>query len=805
MKDVSSTVMQARRERPRWLLLPALTIFCAALPSFAQRNPQSNPQSKIGPAALVNPLIGTANSGNTFPGAVLPFGMVAFSPEEFLPGSGHDIPPGGYAYNATAVRGFSLTHLSGAGCPGSGDFLFMPLTTDVKESPALDDRDPAYLSELGHDSEHAAPGYYSVQLGNGVLVELSATRRTGAARFSYPAGQPATLLIRSADNETLSTDSHVAIDPRRHTVSGWLRSGGFCRGGPPSSYDAYYKIFFVAHFDQPFEAYGTWKDATVLPSGTSADGGTAVEDGDSTHKGAPGRGSGAYVSFANTAGAVVEVRVGISYVSEANAEANLRSESPEGLAFRSIRARAFTAWNAALGSIQVKGGTREQQTIFYTALYHALLHMNLASDVNGEYRGMNEKMHRVAKPQTAQYANFSGWDVYRSQVQLVALLFPKIASDMAQSLLNQADQWGCWLRWTHESGAANVMNGDPSAPAIAEVAAFAGDGFAVKQAYESLLGTATTPHEGHRCSRPHLEQWLTLHYLTAANQRHDTSVADTLEFSTADFALSQLAARLGRTAEEKELLARAQYWKYLFNPKATPQEGFLQARNPDGSWKNFDPASTDGFVEGTGAQYLWMVPFNVHGLFTLMGGNEQAIRRLDSFFHDPQGNWALVSGKLHPGFDNEPSLETPWLYDFAGAPYKTQQTVRTILDTLWHDAHGGIPGNDDLGEMSSWYVWAALGMYPEIPGRAELLLASPLFAEAEIHRPLGTIRINARPQTASAFFIESLRVNGRAWTRPWLPAAFIRQGGTLVFNLSGRADPTWGTSAAQTPPSFDIR
>jgi predicted alpha-1,2-mannosidase len=796
--------MHAPRQHFRWLLVQSLPICFSALLSFAQTNLQPNPQSQFEPAALVNPLIGTANSGNTFPGAVLPFGMVAFSPEELLPAPGRGIPPGGYAYDATQVRGFSLTHLSGAGCSGSGDFLFMPVATEVTKSPALDMRDPAYLSDLRHGNEHAAAGYYGVQLGNNVTVELSATERTGAARFAYPAGQPATLLIRSSDNESISTDSQVAIDPDRRTVSGWLQSGGFCRGGPPSSYDAYYKIFFVAHFDKPFAAFGTWQDATVEPQSNSASGGTAVEGGDTPDEGAPGRGSGAYVSFANATGNAVEVRVGISYVSAANAEANLRAESPEGLSFGSIRARAFAAWNAALGAIRVKGGTREQQTVFYTALYHSLLHMNLASDVNGEYRGMDEKTHRVEKPQTAEYANFSGWDVYRSQVQLVALLFPKIASDMAQSLLNQADQWGCWSRWTHETGAANVMNGDPSTAAIAEIAAFAGDGFAVKSAYESLLDAATTPHEGHRCSRPHLEQWLTLHYLTASNPRHDTSAADTLEFSTADFALSQLAARLGRTAEERELLGRAQYWKNLFNPNATPQEGFLQARNPDGSWKKFDPASTDGFVEGTGAQYLWMVPFNARGLFALLGGNGQAIRRLDSFFHDAQGNWALLEGKLHPGFDNEPCLETPWLYDFAGAPYKTQQSVHTILDTLWHDAPGGIPGNDDLGEMSSWYVWAALGMYPEIPGRAELVLGSPLFAEAEIHRPSGTIRIVANSREASAFFIESVRVNGQRWTHPWLPAAFIRRGGTLLFTLGSQPNGEWGATRADAPPSFGI-
>jgi len=782
----------------RWLrrIQPlAWVIGCAAVAGLAQTH--------AGPAALVNPLIGTANSGNTFPGAVLPFGMVAFSPEEFLPGAERRIPAGGYAYDANEVRGFSLTHLSGAGCAGSGDFLFMPITAGVRESPALDIRDPEYVSGVRHEDEHAAAGYYSVRLKNGVLAELSATRRTGAARFTYPAGAAATLLIRSADNETLSTDSHVAIDPARRTVSGWLQSGGFCRGGPVSSYDAYYKIFFVAHFDQAFAAYGTWRDGRVQAGSESASGGTASEGSDPPREGIPGRGSGAYVSFAGSAGTVVQVRVGISYVSAANAGANLRAESHESLAFNSIRARADAAWNAALGGIEVKGGTRAQQTVFYTALYHALLHMNLANDVNGQYRGMDQKTHRIVKPQTAQYANFSGWDVYRSQVQLVALLYPKIASDMAQSLLNQAEQWGCWSRWTHETGPADVMNGDPSAAAIASIAAFGADSFDVEHAYRSLLDAATVAQEGHRCSRPHLQQWAAEHYLTGTAGRHDTSAADTLEFSTADFALSQLAARLGDTAKEQMLLARAQYWKNLFNPASTPQAGYLQARNPDGSWKRFDPAGTDGFVEGTGAQYLWMVPFNAHALFALLGGDGQASERLDAFFHDGRGHWAFTAGGLHPGLDNEPCLNSPWLYDFAGAPYKTQQTVRAILDTLWRDTPGGIPGNDDLGEMSSWYVWAALGMYPEIPGRAELVLASPLFPLAMMHRPMGTIRIEARAQNGSSVFIQTLFVNGKAWQRAWLPASFATRGGRMRFALGSEPNRAWGAAAAGAPPSFD--
>lgn len=772
--------------RAAWVCLCVfgLTLACAAEPARL-------------PASWVNPLIGTANSGNTFPGAVLPFGMVAFSPEELRGDSGRGIPAGGYDYAANIVRGFSLTHLSGAGCAASGDFLFMPIAAEVRESPALDPRNPEYLSLFQHAGEDAAAGFYSVQLNNGVLVELTATPRTGAARFKFAPNQPATLLIRSSDNEAISTASQVSIDAPHQTVSGWLRSGGFCRGGAPSSYDAYYTVFFVAHFNQPFAGYGTWQDAAVRPGSPAAQGGTA-QIGDSSIP--PGKGSGAYLSFAP--GAAVEMRVGISYVSAANAAANLRAEAPPAVSFAALRSRATAAWNAALGRIAIQGGTAEQKTVFYTALYHALLYMNLASDVNGEYRGMDQQIHRVAKPQQAEYANFSGWDVYRSQIQLVTLLFPNAASDMAQSLLNQAEQWGCWSRWTHNTGAANVMNGDPSAPVIAEIAAFGGDRFHVEAAYRSLLSAATVPHPEHRCSRPHLEQWLARHYLTQSNPRHDSSVADTLENCTADFALAQLAGRMGDTASEKLLLKRAQYWKNLFNPKATPEAGYLQPRNADGSWKNFAPDSKDGFVEGTGAQYLWMVPFNERGLFKLLGGNAPANRRLDEFFHSSDAGWAFTAGGMHPGLDNEPSIETPWLYDFSGEPYQTQATVRAVLDTLWRNAPDGIPGNDDLGEMSSWYVWAELGMYPEIPGRAELVLSSPEFAQATIHRAQGTIRIGVRAQNPGAAYIRGLRVNGQPWQRPWLPASFVRQGGTLDFDLTSQPDSGWGSAPSQAPPSF---
>ncbi|MCL2659589.1 MAG: GH92 family glycosyl hydrolase [Acidobacteriaceae bacterium] len=765
----------------------------------------SGAQTLTDPAALVDPMIGTANTGFTFPGAVIPFGMVSFSPEQ-LPPLKWNIP-GGYLYSGTTIRGFSLTHISGAGCAGSGDFMFMPLTHGVTDSPATDTRSEKYVSDFSHAQEHAEAGFYSVVLSNGVGTKLTATTRTGSANFTYPAGHEAVLLIRSADNEVGSTDSHVTIDPAKQTVTGSLTSGDFCWSGGPPRNKPYYTIYFSAHFDQPFKSHGTWQDADVRPNSTAAEGGTSMVNQHSSAYSVPGKGSGAYVSFDNASGITVGMRIGISYVSVDNAEQNLRAENGDGMSLDTVRAQAHEAWTKALSLISIKGGTREDQVKFYTALYHSLLQMNIASDVNGQYRGLDLNVHTIKPQQHAQYANFSGWDVYRSQMQLVTLLLPDVGSDMAQSLLNQADQYSCWSRWTHNSGATEVMNGDPSAPAIADVYAFGGRSFDAEAAYQSLLRAATAADEKGGCSRRGIQQLETLHYL-APGSRQDTSVADTLEYATADFTLAQLADFLGHRETHDTFLSRAQYWKNLFNPHAlpgaAPDEGYLQSRNADGTWRsNFDPASEVGFVEGTGAQYLWMVPFNEASLFRLIGGNQAACRRLNGFFQKSDGTWALNANKTHPRMDNEPSIGTPWLYNYCGEPFRTQNTVAVVRNTLWNTQPRGIPGNDDLGEMSSWFVWSALGMYPEIPGRAELLLTSPLFDQAVIHRKQGDIIIDVSRKSPSAIYIQRMLRNGRLWRDSWLPPSFLDGPQRLSFSLAERPEPQWGVDHATAPPSFD--
>jgi predicted alpha-1,2-mannosidase len=766
-------------------------------------------QTPSSPAAAVNPLIGSRNGGNTFPGAVLPFGMLAWSPENTRGKHDRTAAPGGYEYDATRIRGFSLTHLSGTGCAGaSGDIPFMPVTVPIASSPSADADDSRYASDFSHADEHAAAGDYRVTLANGVAVELSAATRSGIGRFAFPAGQPANLLIRSADSEVGSSAAQARVDRAARTVSGSVTSGNFCGYLSKADRRSYYTLYFVAQFDQPILGGGSWQDGKLNPNSTSANGGTGYGA-----KGFPpiGKGSGVWLNFA--AGSTVGVRVGISYVSAANAQANLDAEIPRDTSLAQVRQAATAAWDQALGHIAIDGGSADQRSSFYTALYHVMAHPNIYSDVNGQYTGFDQRVHQLEPNQQAQYANFSGWDIYRSHLQLVTWLYPQIGSDIAQSLYNQAKQnGGEWDRWTHNAGGTHVMSGDPAAPAVADIVAFGGNAFDLAGAYASLYRAATEPtahdlsDEGCNVEcvgqRPSLDQWLSLHYIAARSHAWG-GAGETLEDASADFALSELAGRLNRSAQQRELLARAGYWRNLYNPKATPTQGYIQNRNADGSWPAFTPDTDEGFVEGSAAVYLWMVPFDVQGLFDTLGGTEQARARLDAFFHQPDGGWALTkAGPLHAELDNEPSIATPWLYDFAGQPWKTQAALRQVLDTLWSNTPAGIPGNDDLGEMSSWYVWAALGLYPEIPGRAELLVGSPVFAQARIAGAGGELRIEAPAASGQNLYVHGLRLNGQAYARPWLPASVVAHGGQLQFDLAAAPDPSWGSAAEDAPPSF---
>lgn len=748
-------------------------------------------------ARWVNPFVGTrpggpdhgtgGGAGNNFPGADVPFGMVQWSPDTVTR------QHGGYSYDDNRIKGFSLTHLSGAGCSTYQDVPIMPYVGEVTTSPAADPG--RYVSTFSHANESATPGYYGVTLDSGTEVELSVTQRTGIGRLAYPGGSTSTLLVNTSGSIAGTDDAEVTIGA--NTISGWATSGRFCGA------DHRYRVYFHAQFDQAFESVGTWKNGAVTPGKSAERGGsprkgdlgdarkTLAAQGEQRSVGAldttvSGPGSGGYVTFADPE---VTMRVGLSFVSVDGAKKNLKAENV-AKSFDGIHTAARKAWNDRLGQIKVTGGTDAQRTTFYTALYHSLLQPNVFSDVDGRYPGFDGRLHTADKGH-AIYTNFSGWDVYRSEMQLLSLLAPEETADMVRSMVAFAEQGGSWDRWTVANGYTGVMVGDPYHVMVASAYAFGVKDFDANKALLLMLRGATQPTQGYE-ERPGLKEYQELGYVPVGAQGVWGAPATTLEYTSADFAIADFARRLGDGATWQTFMKRAQHWQNVFNPATS----YTQARNRDGSFvEPFDPGNPDNWVEGNAAQYTWMVPYNARGLFTAMGGDAKVRDRLDFFFTK------LNAGpdEPHAFLGNEPIMHSLWLYNWAGAPAKTQAVVRKAVDELFGPGPNGLMGNDDLGQMSSWYVWAALGMYPVIPGRAELVVNSPVFTEATITRPNGEPIVVKT--SGAGKHVADLKLNGRPQTRTWLPESLVADGGTVEFGLT--AEPTtWGTGPADAPPSF---
>ncbi|MGW6237764.1 GH92 family glycosyl hydrolase [Streptomyces sp. NPDC055094] len=767
------------------------------------------------PVAYVDPLIGSANGGNTYPGANLPFGMIAWSPTSTAGDQTNTAAANGYSYDTTRLRGFSLTHVNGAGChPGAaGDVPIMPFVGDADTSPSADTKDAKYAANFSHADEKAEPGRYRVGLDSGAVTDLAVSERAGVADFTFPADKPANLLFRVSNSLNGSEDAHIAIDEKARKVTGWVETGAFCgrrANGGENNRTSYYRLYFTASFDRAFSGVGTWQDDRLSAGSTMAGGG----EGYATGADRAGRGSGGYVSFDTGRDNDVRMRLGISYVSLAGAEANLRGEIAPRASVADVADAGRAAWDRTLRGVRIGGGSEAQRTTFYTALYHALQQPNLISDRDGRYSGMDRVTRRVERGQGAQYSNFSGWDQYRAQVQLLALLEPRVAGDFAQSLFNFAKQNdGVWDRWVHISGATHVMTGDPTAATLATFYAMGVRNFDAEGAFDSLYRQATVPHPDGlsdagcpgQCEgqRPNLAQYLDSRYAAQDACHCWGGAAETLEDSVADAALAQWARQLGREREYKELSERGGYWKNVFNPQATAGAGYIQARNLDGTWvAPFDPASDRGFAQGSAATYTWMVPQDVQGLAEAMGGRDTAAARLDGFFHKPDGSWSVRGGDaLRYDPTNEPGIHAPWLYNALGQPWKTQETVREIVDTVYGTGPAGLPGNDDLGTMSAWYVFAALGIYPQAPGRADLLLTGPLFPRAVIAGAgeRRALTITAPAASDANVYVDEVRVNGERRNASWVGGSLVRSGGSLSFALKAQPDTAWATAPGGLP------
>jgi predicted alpha-1,2-mannosidase len=562
----------------------------------------------VDPVSLVDPFIGTSgvskeNAVDDFPGADMPFGMLEWSPD-----TPSNVPGGGYGYDDTAITGFSLTHLSGAGCGVFGDFRFMPTVGAVV--------DPANAqAPFSHADERAHPGSYAVTFARpAITTELTVTPRTGLGAFTFPAGAVGNILINtSSDQAGVSDASFHRVNA--HEVSGSATSGALC--GMPDVFT----VYFDAQFDRDFVATGTWNQNRVSPGA-----------GDVT-----GPQTGGYVRFDTSTNRTVNVKVSVSWVSVAGARANIAAEGTSwNLA--DVRAAAAAAWRGALGHIAIGGATLTQARIFETALYHAFLHPNIFSDADGTYRGFDDAIHHT-RPGHVQYANFSDWDTYRTQTPLIALLVPHETSDMIQSLVNDANEGGWLPRWPLANTYTGVMAGDSVDPLIAGAYAFGARDFDRATALAAMVkGASVVPQtlaQGFYIERPGLDEYLQRGYVVNV---HTTSVSpvpngasETLEYALDDFAIAQFArAAGGDVRTQTEFMRRSQNWTKLFDR----EDGLILPRDADGAFIHspIGPNGQSGFQEGNAWQYTWMIPQNLGGLVDALGGRGPTIARLDRFF-----------------------------------------------------------------------------------------------------------------------------------------------------------------------------
>lgn len=688
-------------------------------------------------AEMVNPLTGTSvtglASGYLYPGATYPFGMVQFTPSYFA-----------------KCAGFVINQLSGGGCDHMGNFPTFPVRGRLEASP---DRIRNFRIALSEESGHA--GYYEAMVQDDIKAMLTVTKRTGMAQYVFPEGdETGTVIIGAGLAATPIQQAAVAI-------TGPGRCEGYATGGSFCGYPTPYKVYFVAEFDTDAVEVGTWKGEDLRYGGSFAEG----ED------------SGVYFTFDLSESRTVRYKIGVSYVSVENARLNLETENP-GWDFEGIKNAAEAEWNSVLGKIEVEGTNEDRMEQFYTHLYRSLIHPNICNDVNGEYMGADFKVHKTLRN---QYTSFSNWDTYRTQIQLLSILDPEVASDIVVSHQDFAEQaGGSFPRWVMANIETGIMQGDPTPILIANAFAFGARNYDPQPIFRLMELGARVP--GSKCqdveTRPGLAQYLEKGYYKASAQ---------LEYTSADFAIGQFAVHAaGNEFASWYYFDKARSWRNLYNPET----GWLQSRNPDGSWKPL----TEDFLEATYADYYWMVPYDLAGLIELCGGNEKAEARLDKYFIrlDAKYNeeW-FASG-------NEPSFHIPWVYNWTGSPYKTQAIVNRIINEQYSSRKDGLPGNDDLGTMGAWYVFACIGLYPEIPGVGGFTVNTPIFESVVLHLKNGDLVI--RGGSEKNIYIHSMKIDGQEYDSTWIDWERLENGAVIEYRTSSRPDRKWGTEV--TPPSY---
>ncbi|MDF9868351.1 MULTISPECIES: GH92 family glycosyl hydrolase [Streptomyces] len=738
---------------------------------------------------LVNAFIGTENEGNTYPGAAVPFGMVQFSPD-----TGHNT---GYDYSETHIRGFSTVHISGVGCGLGGDLPVLPTTGDITSTD-----NAVYAAGFSHDDEKAGPGTYQVGLDTGIKAELSATERTGVQRYTFPATDKANVLINAGQSlhRTVNTEVEILDD---RTVRTAITGSGFCQDTKP------YTVYTVTRFDRPFTVSGTWKGETVTEGSTASSAGAER--------------NGAFVRFDTTKDRTVEATTAISYVDAKGAALNLRAEG--GRSYDRVARAAQAAWEDRLDDVRAKGGSETLRRTFYSSLYRSFLAPNIGSDVDGRYTGWDQRIHK-AKGFT-YYQNWSLWDTYRTQAQLLSLLAPHESRDMAISVIKIDEDSGWLPKWGYGTVETNIMTGDPVTPFLTNAYQQGLLKGYEEQAYRALkknadgVPPADSAPVGREANKEYLADGFAPYikgraHVKPGDSDYDHGASATLEYALSDAMLGRMAKELGHDQDAARYAERAQNYRKIFDSST----GFFRARDANGDFTGpADPARSEGFHEGTSWQYQWLVPQDLPGMVSLIGGTDAANERLDSFFayeqllQDPSktAREVWVNGpydyynadKYNP--QNEPDLIAPYTYLSTGQPWKTTDVVHAAL-TLFTDTPTGMTGNDDLGTMSAWNVLSSIGVFPVQPGTDTWGLSTPVFERVDLtldrrYYPEGALTVKAPGTSDSARYIRSARTDGAAYGKTYLTTEDIRRTRELSFEV-GTTPSGWGTSADAAPPAL---
>jgi len=844
------------------VLFTIIPLFCisAILPVGCKKETKS-------PADYVNPFIGTDAGGHTFPGACLPFGMVQLSPDNGYKGvkaygyQGKNII--GFSHTHLSGTGpFTKTHYNNVliiptvgplevkpGVVKEIDFLSaerlneiladMPemekqewekLPEETREEKKLSilvktkleifdskDRDEegyfsdesfkGYESAYSHDEEEASPGYYAVQLKDyGIKAELTATEHAGFHRYTFPKSEEAHIIIDVTHSLTPGRNTYVKII-NEHQIEGNVT------GDMEGSYDLPLTCYFFAEFNKAFTSFGTWNGDSICHSLNEISGKDGV---------------GAFVNFTTEEGEQILVKVGISFVSIEGAKKNLQAELSHW-DFQKVVDQAKEEWNKKFDKIEIKGGTEAQKTIFYTAMYHSLMFPRVFSDVDGSYYShFDDKIH--GNPGERYYVDFSLWDTYRAEHPLLAYLEPERQNEMIRTFLTMYDQGGRLpLHVSYKNYYQATMIGDHATSVIVDSYRKGLRDYDVEKAYEAMRKNATEPGERPK-SRYGLDYYMKLKYIPAEKVRESVSV--TLEDAYDDWCLAQMAKDLGKTDDYQLFSERAGYYANLYDTET----GFFRPRKSDGSWLEmcdslpsiirtdihpyyscFDPlwvgvSPNRHYTESSAWQYLWHVPYDVQGLINLMWGREEFVTRLDFLFsmspkesgeHQYAPLWSKIGQYVH---GNEPVHHVAYLYNYAGEPWKTQMRVNEIRNKMYGVGPNGLCGNDDMGQMSAWYIFSAIGFYPVAPGQNVFAIGTPLFEEVTLN--LGeyfnnkAFTIKAEGVSAENIYIQSAELNGEPHNKSWITHNEIINGGTLILGMGPIPNKEWGNSEDAFPPSM---